>query len=165
MKLTVGRIERMKDSSAGMRNSKRLKRQTLGCGRCRRLLTPTLMLTACLVISSHGPALAANWGPYDMTTSGTIYNNGFNGSLRTGYYSSNAGRSILKAGDAYMLTMPAASLVTGSSFSIAFMRSGTYSSTASSSVNIYRITTAWTSANWTDPWTNDGVHLPLWCPV
>ncbi len=90
------------------------------------------------------PGHPASWGPYNLTTSRSIYSPANQAtSLRTGWYTTTAGtgaaRSVLKAADANMATMPDAALVSGSTFTVAFTTAGTYSTTADNPLNIYRI--------------------------
>ena len=123
--------------------------------KARLLLAAALV---CCIALQAVPALAASWGTYNLIINKTIYGDGQNGALRTSWYGSNAGRVVLKASDDVMATMPDASLVTGSTFTIAFMRSGTYSSSLDAPVNIYKITKAWDTATvkWTVPWATGG---------
>lgn len=110
----------------------------------------------------------ATWGPYNLTQSRSIYSPGNQGaSLRTGWYTTTAGtgaaRSILKAADATMAHMPDASLVSGSTFTVAFTQAGTYSTTADNPLNIYRISQAWDAAtvHWASPWAAGGAYTSV----
>jgi len=108
--------------------------------------------------------IVATWGPNNLTSSQSIYYpSNYNVNLRTGWYTTTAGtgaaRSILKAGDSAMATMPAQAMVTGATFSIAFTQAGTYSSTANNPTNIYRLNRSWTAGAgtlWNTPWTTAG---------
>jgi N-acetylmuramoyl-L-alanine amidase len=109
----------------------------------------------------------ATWGPYNLTTSRCIYYPANNStSLRTGWYTTTAGtgaaRSILKAADSSMATMPDAAIVSGSTFTVAFTTAGTYSTTADNPLNIYRIGQTWdSSAVWNSPWAAGGNYSSL----
>jgi hypothetical protein len=131
-------------------------------------LVATVLLAGSLIIFSYSPAPAARWGPYDMVYSRSIYyptNQGVD--LRTGWYTTTAGygaaRSVLKASDSYMATMPDASLVTGSSFTVAFTWSGTYSSITNNPLNIFRISSTWDPATalWNFPWAAGGAYTSV----
>jgi N-acetylmuramoyl-L-alanine amidase len=105
---------------------------------------------------------AATWGPYDLTNSQCIYYPAnSSSSLRTGWYTTTSGtgaaRNVLKAADSYMATMPDASIVSGSSFTVTWSAAGTYSASLDSPLNLYRIGQAWTSAAvWNSPWSAGG---------
>jgi chitodextrinase len=108
--------------------------------------------------------IQATWGTYNLTTSRCIvYDIYQTTSLRTGWSSSGVARDVLKAADSYMATMPAQSLVTGATFTVAYAKSGTYSSTASNPLNIYRIGQAWDPASvlWNFPWTAGGNYASV----
>lgn len=110
--------------------------------------------------------ILATWGPFNMTQYQCIYRNSSGGgsqtaNLRTGCYSGDGqiARSIFKASNANMATMPAQALCAGGTFTVA-EHGGTYGSTAIAH-NIYRITTPWTAGSATTyaagaPWTNAG---------
>ena len=125
-------------------------------------LTVILVLLSCaLVLLCHGAGHAAAWGPYNLSTQAAIYYPSNQGtSLNIGWYTSIAGtgasRVVVKAADTYMATMPAASLVTGSTFTIVYYNR--YSSTANNPVNMYRIGQTWdvASVTWTSPWGAGG---------
>jgi len=59
-----------------------------------------------------------------------------------------------------MAHMPAAALVTGSTFTAAYTRGGTYSTTADNPVNIFRISQTWDPATvaWNSPWGAGGAY-------
>lgn len=119
----------------------------------------TVVIACCLALL-NAPVSGATWGPYNLTTSMAIYSPSNQGtSLNVGWYTTTAGtgasRSIMKADDAYMATMPTATLVTGSTFTIVYYNR--YSTTANNPVNMYRIGETWTSAaTWTSPWGAGG---------
>ncbi len=121
-----------------------------------------LSAEAVLTVGDLPSPCAATWGPYNLTTSRCIYYPASNSvSLRTGWYTTTAGtgaaRDVLKAADGYMATMPEASMVSGSTFTVAFTASGTYSTTLDNPLNIYRIGQTWdTSAVWNSPWSAGG---------
>lgn len=107
--------------------------------------------------------ISVNWGPYNLTEQRTIYYpSNQNGSLTTGWYTTTAGtgaaRSVLKATNAQMATMPAQSLVSGATFTVAFLVAGTYSSAVDNPLNIYRATKNWEASSvlWNAPWTTAG---------
>lgn len=115
-----------------------------------------------LLVALSAPVTAATWGPYNLTTSRAIYSPSNQGtSLNIGWYTTTAGtgasRSIMKATDAYMATMPAQAMVTGATFTIVYYNR--YSTTANNPVNINRINAAWdTSATWNSPWGAGGSY-------
>ena len=160
MKTTVRKIERMKDSSAGMRSNVRRRVRSAGADRPSSVFKTSAALMCCLILSLTSPAFAASWGPYNLTTQLAIYSPADQGSsLNIGWYTTTAGkgasRVVLKAADAYMNTMPDASLVSGSTFTIVYYNR--YSTTANNPVNMYRIGQTWTtSATWTSPWGAGG---------
>ena len=86
-------------------------------------------------------------------------------SYNIGWYTTTAGtgasRVVVKAADTYMATMPAASLVTGSTFKITYYNR--YSSTVNNPVNMYRIGETWDAATvtWTSPWSAGGNYTSV----
>ncbi|MGI6296758.1 MAG: fibronectin type III domain-containing protein [Armatimonadota bacterium] len=113
-------------------------------------------------VSVNTPILAT-WGPYTLTQGGTIYSPSyFNSTYTTGWYTTTAGtgaaRTVLKATDTQMATMPAQALINGATFTIQFQRNATYSSSANNPLNIYRITKDWNGGSvlWNTPWASGG---------
>ena len=105
----------------------------------------------------------AAWGPYNLTQARSIYYPANQATaLRTGWYTTTPGtgaaRTILKAADAAMATMPAAAMVSGSTFTVAYATAGTYSSLVDNPLNIYRIGQSWDAgtAVWNAPWADGG---------
>ena len=118
------------------------------------------------------PIYSATWGPYNVSANnGTgsgcqtiYYSANYNlGSLRTGWWTTTEtpARCVFRAADAYMATMPASSLAASASFYIQFQSSGTYSTSATKNINVYKVNTAWTygsSTTWAagSPWSSAG---------
>ncbi|NLN75964.1 MAG: hypothetical protein GX139_06600 [Armatimonadetes bacterium] len=107
--------------------------------------------------------ILATWGPYSLTQGGTIYYPSyFNSTYTTGWYTTTEGtgaaRTVLKATDAQMATMPAQNLVNGAKFTVQYQVSGTYSPSANNPLNIYRVTRDWTNGSilWNAPWASAG---------
>ena len=121
-------------------------------------------LTRQVTVSSGGEiGHPAAWGPYNLTQARSIYYPANQAvPLRTGWYTTTAGtgaaRTILKAADAAMATMPAAAMVSGSTFTVAYATAGTYSSLVDNPLNIYRIGQSWDAgtAVWNAPWADGG---------
>ena len=117
-------------------------------------------------------AHAATWGPYNVSANnGTgsgcqtiYYSASYNtGNLRTGWYTTTEtpARCIFRAADAYMATLPASSVASSASFYIQYQTAGTYSSSATKHINVYKINTPWAYGSGTtwaagSPWTAAG---------
>ena len=112
--------------------------------------------------------IQATWGPYTLSQYRTIYSTAYqNASLTIGWYTTTAGtgaaRSVLKATDAQMATMPAQASVSGATFMVTFTRASIYSTTANAPLNIFRVGQTWTAAGvlWNAPWAAGGNYASV----
>lgn len=112
--------------------------------------------------------IQATWGPYTLSQYRTIYSTAYqNASLTIGWYTTTAGtgaaRSVLKATDAQMATMPAQPSISGATFMVTFTRASIYSTTANAPLNIFRVGQTWTAAGvlWNAPWAAGGNYASV----